>query len=252
MTEASSRGWNVAREEAMPLRPLEGGAGTIRVPVDRRVGSKNLLQEVLRLHPAASIVREHETSEEVIFVAQGQGEARLGGKSLGLEPGTALFVPVGESASIRNGGSGEMALISVLSPQPGDPLPPAPEAPLQPIGSLTVHERDQPRLPAGPDRHFKVLIDPTRGCRNVTQFVGFIERSRAPVHFHTYEEAIYVLRGEGLAHVEGRTAPIGPGTSIFLSPGVRHCLENSGEEVLGLLGVFSPAGDPSNRKAPSQ
>ena len=95
-----------------------------------------------------------------------------------------------------------------------------------------------------------MLIDPKHGARSVTQFVGFIDRSRAPLHTHTYEEAIYILEGDGIVHVAGPEPfdePIRPGSSIFLPPGTPHCLENASPGVLKLLGVFSPPGSPGPR-----
>jgi mannose-6-phosphate isomerase-like protein (cupin superfamily) len=117
-----------------------------------------------------------------------------------------------------------------------------PEAP------AATREDDQERLAAGPDRWFKVLIDPRFGSARITQFVGFIEHGRAPAHTHTYEEVIYILGGTGLVHVDERRVPISSGTSIFLPPGVPHCLENTGDAALKLLGVFSPPGSPAGTR----
>ena len=67
------------------------------------------------------------------------------------------------------------------------------------------------------------------------------------MHTHTYEEAIYVLEGEGVVHIDGDHVPISKGSSIFLPPETRHCLENQGEEDLKVLGVFSPPGSPADK-----
>lgn len=84
------------------------------------------------------------------------------------------------------------------------------------------------------------------GCQTVTQFVGWIPRSRAPFHRHTYEEAIYILEGRGILHLRGQSAAaeFGPGTSIYLPVGVVHCLENPGPAAIRVLGVFHPSGSP--------
>ncbi|MEK7277930.1 MAG: cupin domain-containing protein [Chloroflexota bacterium] len=92
------------------------------------------------------------------------------------------------------------------------------------------------------------MIDPRYGCKYLTQFVGFIEKSRAPYHTHTYEEVIYILGGRGIVHIEDGDFPIRAGSSIYLSPGTSHCLENAGAETLRLLGVFCPAGSPADKK----
>jgi oxalate decarboxylase/phosphoglucose isomerase-like protein (cupin superfamily) len=41
---------------------------------------------------------------------------------------------------------------------------------------------------------------------------------------------------------------IGPGTSIYLPPLQPHCLENTGQDPLRVLGVFHPAGSPAAKQ----
>jgi len=107
-------------------------------------------------------------------------------------------------------------------------------------------EEDHSVGPAGADRSFKLLIGPRHGARHVTQFVGTIHGGWAPLHSHAYEEAIYVLAGAGVAHLDRRSHPIRPGSSIFLPPGTPHRLEQQGMEELKVLGVFSPPGSPAD------
>jgi mannose-6-phosphate isomerase-like protein (cupin superfamily) len=185
-----------------------------------------------------------EGSEDVLYLAEGRVHATVLGEGFDLTPGAALFVPAGATYAFDVEPGDDALIVSVLSPPPG-----AVERLDVRVADApaTAHEQDEPRLPAGPDRYFKVLVDPRFGCRSVTQFVGFIERSRAPYHTHAYEEVIYILGGVGIVHIDDRHVPIGPGTSIFLPPGVPHCVENVGDDVLRLLGVFSPPGSPAGK-----
>ena len=82
-----------------------------------------------------------------------------------------------------------------------------------------------------------------------TQFAGLIPPGRAPAHHHTYDEVVHVLAGQGVVHLSGTTAEIGPGTSIYLPPYQPHCLENTGSGPLEVLGVFHPAGSPAAKQA---
>jgi quercetin dioxygenase-like cupin family protein len=165
-----------------------------------------------------------------------------------MAPGSAALVPPKVPATLVNtSDESDLSVMSVLSPPPFQGTFTL-EARVLPL--TVIHEDDQPDEPAGDDRHFRVLIDPRHGARNVTQFVGFIDRSKAPFHTHTYEEAIYILEGEGIVHVAGDEpfdAAIRPGSSIFLPPGTPHCLENASPGLLKLLGVFSPPGSPGPR-----
>lgn len=97
------------------------------------------------------------------------------------------------------------------------------------------------------DRWYRVLVDDEVGSTQVTQFVGSIPRGRAPDHFHQYEEVLFILRGEGRMWAGETSAPIGAGSCIFLPKRQDHCVENTGQGELRLLGVFYPAGSPSVR-----
>jgi mannose-6-phosphate isomerase-like protein (cupin superfamily) len=102
---------------------------------------------------------------------------------------------------------------------------------------------DQPIIPAGKDREFKFVVNPDAGCREVTQFVGWIPPGRAPTHYHLYDEVMYILDGDGVLHLDGHPdTPISTGTCIHLPPPVEHCVENTGDRPLRVLGVFHPAG----------
>jgi quercetin dioxygenase-like cupin family protein len=138
-----------------------------------------------------------------------------------------------------------MSVVSVVCPPPGGPVRGAAgrHGPC-----VAVRESDREPLPAGESRFFKLLVDPAVGCRGVTQFLGFIEQSRAPEHVHTYEEVIHILGGAGTLHAAGERIPFERGSSIYLAPGTPHCLENGTSETLRLLGVFSPAGSPADKR----
>jgi quercetin dioxygenase-like cupin family protein len=90
-------------------------------------------------------------------------------------------------------------------------------------------------------------VNQDAGCLDVTQFVGVIPSGRAPDHSHTYDEVVYVVEGEGTLHVGDRRTPIAEGSCIHLPPLVMHCLENTADRPMRVLGVFHPSGDPASR-----
>lgn len=227
---------------------LERSSATVRTLIGEHSGSEQLRQRVLVVPPGSVGRLGHLAADDVIYIAAGEGELRTGfsGSAGPLLPGMAGLIPPLVPADLSNPGGSDLVVISVLSPPPvsGAFTVPARDRPVE-----VIEEGAQEDLPAGDDRHFRYLITPKQGARNVTQFVGFIERSRAPFHTHTYEEAIYILGGSGFVHVEGMTEQeIGEGTSIFLPPGTPHCLENTSDGVLKLLGVFSPPGSPAMKR----
>jgi mannose-6-phosphate isomerase-like protein (cupin superfamily) len=108
-----------------------------------------------------------------------------------------------------------------------------------------VDELTREKLPATSGREFCLLVHTDLGCRQVTQFVGWIPQSAAPFHFHTYEEVLFILSGRGILHVEDGECDVFPGSSIYFPVRVKHCLENPEPEPLRLLGVFYPSGSPA-------
>ncbi len=115
---------------------------------------------------------------------------------------------------------------------------------------MTLQLRDAEAQQATADREFRLVVDPDAGCASVTQFVGYIPVGRAPDHFHTYDEVLYVLRGEGVLHIGDSHEPVSAGACIHFSPELVHSLENSGDEPMQVLGVFRPAGSPSEAYYP--
>src|SRR5213075_875794 len=78
----------------------------------------------------------------------------------------------------------------------------------------TVRESDREVIQTG-DRSFKLLVNQDMGAQRVTQFAGVIPPGRAPMHHHTYEEAIYIIEGEGRVHTEDGDAEFKAGSSIY-------------------------------------
>ena len=237
----------VVRPVDPPFVSLPGGSGRHRAPFPIETGPRNLVQRILAFEPGEGCAFGNERSEDVLYVVAGQGRATIGHRAIALEPGSAFLVPPGIPYEIEGAGTDTLVLVSVIAPARWADGPPAPNARAIDPDRLHVHERDQEDLPAGEDRFFRLLIDPNRGCRFMTQFVGFIRRSTAPFHTHHYEECIYVLAGEGLVHIRDRREPIVAGSSVYLPPGTPHRIENVSDGLLKLLGVFSPAGSPADR-----
>ncbi len=204
--------------------------------IDSSVGAEHLIQRVLRFGFGKSQPREAKDREEIAYVVSGSGTLLLNGESHELSPDIGIYVRAGEVYEVENSGSEDLVLISVTAPEPSG-------SEENGVRKVTVRVADQPTIPAGKDREFRFVINPDAGCRDVTQFVGWIPPGRAPTHYHLYDEVIFVLDGDGVLHLEGQPdTPITTGTCIHLPPPVQHCLENTGDRPLRVLGVFHPAG----------
>jgi mannose-6-phosphate isomerase-like protein (cupin superfamily) len=49
-------------------------------------------------------------------------------------------------------------------------------------------------------------------------------------------------------HAGQADRPLAPGICVHLAPGTPHCLENTGQATLRVLGVFHPGGSPASKK----
>jgi mannose-6-phosphate isomerase-like protein (cupin superfamily) len=195
-------------------------------------------QQLLRFG-GSSEPRSHTADDEVLYVLSGHGTVTIGGEAAELRPGSAAWIASGSPWQVDE--ADELELLSVLV---REPLP----ANGSTHAVIDAESAEEGAATAG--RHFRLLATPERGCASVTQFVGFIPVGRAPDHFHTYDEVVFVLEGEGALHVAGETAPLRAGSAVHLPARLVHCLENTGPGELRVLGVFRPAGSPAEAYYP--
>src|SRR5262245_22530971 len=179
------------------------------------------------------LVGDHrdDDADEVVYVLDGAGRVTVGGESHELRAGMALFVSRGTPWSAEGDARGVSVLVHEPEPSSGHG-----------VRDLTASERGA----ATGGREFVLGPD----CASATQFVGLIPPGRAPDHFHTYDEVIYVLDGEGVLEIGGEQAPLRPGTCVHLPARLVHCLANTGGTELRVLGVFRPAGSPAEAYYP--
>jgi len=94
-----------------------------------------------------------------------------------------------------------------------------------------------------PPRTSKLLLSEatvgTRGFsmgQNVTA-VG----SRIPEHLHeSSEEGMYIISGQGRLITDQGEEELRAGMAIYMPPGVKHSIINTGDEELKLVWVYSP------------
>ena len=235
---------SVRAVDSATVLPVAGkGAGAReRQTLGPATDFKALHQAVLEVDPGESLARSAGGHEEVLFVLDGEGSLALGGDTYPLEPESGAHLAPGEKYAVFNTGGRPLTLISVRIPEPVDS-----DGTGSPQADRAVVRRlaDQQSESATTDREFRIVADPTTGLTSATHFVGYIPTARAPEHFHTYAEVIYVLDGEGVMHAEGNDWQLHAGSCIQLPARVVHCLENTGEDVMRVVAVFRPAGSPA-------
>ncbi|MCA1630967.1 MAG: cupin domain-containing protein [Acidobacteria bacterium] len=228
--------------------------GTLRAwrQVGRAVGAQAISLRVLEFSQGLSPGLRNPGCDEVLYVLEGDAEVFINGHSHRAESESGIYLRPGETLTINNPNPRPLVLISSQCPEPAEepetvaartsPLAQVPP----PAGEPIVRLSDRKSVSTS-DRWYRVLVDEEVGSRQVTQFVGSIPPGRAPDHFHTYEEVLFILCGAGRMWAGATSTEIGAGSCIYLPKRQVHCLENTGDGDLRLLGVFYPAGSPSVR-----
>jgi mannose-6-phosphate isomerase-like protein (cupin superfamily) len=234
--------------------------GTLRIwnQVGLATGAEAISLRVMQFGNGFSPGLRNPQADEVLYMPEAtDSEAnasscsvQIDGQRFDVEPQTGIYVRPGQIFALDNPGPEKVVFISSRCPQTSEPeefVAPVPEGTALVLGEPPlVRLSDRRALPTA-DRWYRVLVDKEVGSEQVTQFVGSIPPGRAPDHFHQYEEVLFILRGKGRMWAGKTSAPIGVGSCIYLPRGQVHCVENTGEDELRLLGVFYPAGSPAVR-----
>lgn len=61
------------------------------------------------------------------------------------------------------------------------------------------------------------------------------------MHSLKTSEVYYILFGEGMMHIDDRSAPVRPGSTIYIPPLARQSITNTGSEELKFICIVDPA-----------
>lgn len=186
---------------------------------------------VQRLVPLAG-ARDAIGDDELLYVIEGSARATIDGQKHELAGGTAVFIAHRQAWSAEGDGRALSVLVRDPAPSPRS----------HEVVDLATVERGS----ATAGRQFVLGAQ----CESATQFVGLVPPGRAPDHFHTYDEVIYVLDGQGVLYAADEEAELRTGSCVHLPARLVHCLANTGDRELRLHGVFRPAGSPAEAYYP--
>lgn len=229
-------------------------SGTLRVwqQVGRDTGAQAISLRTMEFAEGLSPGIRNLDCDEILYALEGAGMIFIDGHAYEVAPETGIHIKPGETFAVENPNPAPIVFISSRCPEPDNETEmvdavttPANESAAPEIVPI-VRLSDRRALPTA-DRWYRVLLDDEVGSTQVTQFVGSIPQGRAPDHFHKYEEVLFILRGQGRMWAGATNTPIAAGSCIYLPKGQLHCIENTGDNELRLLGVFYPAGSPAVR-----
>jgi len=234
--------------------PHVSGSLKIWNQIGKANGAEAISLRILQFGPGSSPELRNRECDEVLYLLEGlNGCTATGGCTIFIDgsayqvgPQTGVYLRPGQTLRVENPGPNVVRFVSCQCPEEGSTVAPLMDPPVRSELSPIVKLSDRRALPTA-DRWYRVLVDDEIGSEQVTQFVGSIPPGRAPDHFHEYEEVLFILRGEGRMWAGETNTPIAPGSCIYLPKRQLHCVENTGEGELRLLGVFYPAGSPAVR-----
>jgi len=213
--------------------------------INKANGAQFLSQYFFRIHKGISPIRSFPNSDVVLFVINGTGEIIISGKKFPIKKETGIYVKPNEAFAFDNKLDDPIELIAAVCPE-------ASSSEWLTSMSNNFDERsktrtagiDESKKIATGDRFYQQLVGKEMGSSMVTQFIGSIPKSKAPEHFHLYEEAITILSGKGYMWAGSKKTPVGSGSVIFLPKKQVHCLECTVDGGLKIMGLFYPAGSP--------
>lgn len=72
--------------------------------------------------------------------------------------------------------------------------------------------------------------------------------SSMPHRLNTSSEVYYIIEGKGVMHINGEAAAIGPQQVVYIPPGARQYLENTGKEDIEFLCIVFPSWHPEDEE----
>jgi quercetin dioxygenase-like cupin family protein len=218
------------------LLPRPGGSAAVTTLGPGR-GCPNLVQRLVAIGPGGDWRTRTGGGGECWYVEAGTATVEAGSPHR-VDAGTGLFLPPKRRCRVVNEGAGTVRIVAVVLPEPSAGT------------EALVAALDECPVERTGEREFRVLLGALRGFAAATQFVGAIPRGRAPEHAHPYDEVVRVLEGDGCVHAGGKVHPLRAGTCLYLPPNVPHCLENTSDAAMVVLGVFHPGGSPATKLPP--
>ncbi len=218
--------------------------------IGRAFGAEAISLRVLEFSKGLSPQLLNSMSDEVLYVLgplSGELDVTIDGQPFAVEADTGIFLQPGRSLQVMNSGNEPITMVSCRCPDESANTEVSLKTQKTSIDLEPFVRLADRKAQSTADRWYRVLVDDSVGSEQVTQFVGSIPPGRAPDHFHHYEEVLFILRGEGRMWAGGTNTPIGPGSCVYLPKKQVHCVENTGDGELRLLGVFYPAGSPAVR-----
>ena len=217
------------------VEPAKTGA---RPVLTESFGCTYLTETVLSIAPGTTEPHYSGAHEELLFVLHGNGRLLLDGVAQEFGPESGIYIAPDETYQFEVTDAAEIVSVRVVEPA-GHDVAIGDRRTISPLDAQEIGH-------ATAGREYRILADPSTGFRSGTHFVGDVPTGEpAPMHYHRYNEVIYVMEGTGILHIDGEHNPLYPGACIHLPARTLHQVENTGDVPMREVAVFVPAGSPA-------
>lgn len=116
------------------------------------------------------------------------------------------------------------------------------------MATIVVQDKEDFYLSKVPGRKRIFLVRKER-CNSThlkADTVRYSPNAEGGEHYHNSESFIYIMEGECEIRINGRSEHVGKGTMIYLDPGDRHYMKNTGSKDMVMLEAFAPQKDAAS------
>jgi mannose-6-phosphate isomerase-like protein (cupin superfamily) len=274
--------FKIARAAFSQLAPFESLAGSAGFSTATLVsgddGSTHVELSVCQLEPHGYVSGHLHPFEESFYILEGAVQLGIDGAAYSLVADDFGFVPVATPHAWSNPHDVPVRWYRIRSPQPrrigaatgtypvaGYRIAPSPRAvdEADPTCRFVGHFSDLDLNAPGPlsmpgyhgnnvrDISSRMMVDDVLGAIHHTHFmIQFAPRTKAGLsgsaHFHDFEEAYFLLQGEGFVTLEDQTFEVSAGDLVWQSSGTMHGWVNRGATPLRFIELQAPRPPFSN------
>lgn len=110
---------------------------------------------------------------------------------------------------------------------------------------------DCPLFIAGDGTHLREILHPDKAAlalRYSLAHAVVLPGEASLPHRLTTSEVYYLLAGSGRMHIDDEQAPVQAGQTVYIPPGARQWIENTGSTDLAFLCIVDPAWQPADEE----
>jgi quercetin dioxygenase-like cupin family protein len=116
------------------------------------------------------------------------------------------------------------------------------------LAKIIVQNKEEYFLSKVPGRKRIFLVGKEKCNSNYLKAdaVRYSPNAEGGEHYHKSESFIYVMEGECEIRINGKPEKISAGTMVYLEPGDRHYIKNTGSKDMVMLEAFSPQNEAAS------